>query len=576
VVLPWVLPSAEELPADGSTDRPMPRVAAEPSAPSASSTSSASSAPAETEAPDRRPPARTLRVSLEGEPSHLNPLQELDAPAAQVVMGTVYESLLSCPTGGEYRPALSDGWQVSPDGLRISLHLRPGVRWHDGHPLNVLDVQASLEPLLLAARSGPEVLRASLADVATLELLPDRVVRLTLKRPSDFVLRALCEVVILPDHLLRGPLADPGLLARQPVGTGPFRFVVWERGKRIRLARFSGYWGTGPYLDELVFEVDPDGARALARTRRGEADVLLRVLPIHFPDEVDAVTLHGKLTLWRLRPARWAYVAVNHRRPPLGDASFRRALASLWDRGRFARDLYHDLAHPIDSPPFTPPPDETPPEAVPPDGRSDPSPSPVPASLSPKGGRRAPASVRPGAAAAALEAAGYRDGNADGVRDLDGAAIRLSLLLAAGSRGAASEAHAFALDARRAGILVDTVTLEAPALMARVRKGDFDLALLQWEGATDEDPTPLFGSGGAFNHSGYRSPEVDALLDALRMAPGARARQPIAAQLAEVLARDQPVLFLYQFDRLILVANRVHDLASLGDTVDFTRAWIDP
>ncbi len=501
-----------------------------------------------TAADERHGPPRTLRVSIEGEPAHLNPLLDLEATAAQMIVGTVYEPLLTCTSDGEYRPALADGWQLSPDGLRLTFHLRPGVRWHDGHLLSVYDVQASLEPLLHQSASGPEILRASLADVATVEVLADRMVRLGLKRPSGFVLGALCDVAILPDHVLHGPTADPGLLARQPIGTGPFRFAGWERGKRARLVRSGAYWGTPALLDELIFELDPDGARALGRTRRGEIDVLLRVLPIHFPDEVDAVTLHGKLSLWRLTPAHWAYVAVNHRRPPLDDPAFRRGLSALWDRERFARDLHHGLAHPIGAPPYG--------------GREA---SEV---------RLAPAGAGP--AAGTFEAAGYRDGDADGVRDRDGAPIRLTLLLAAGSRGAASEAHAFVLEARRAGILVDTVALEPSALMARVRKADFDLALLLWEGRPDEDPTALFGSTGAFNQSGYRSAEVDGLLDGLRAAPDARARQPIGRQLATVLARDQPVLFLYDFDRLILVASRVHDLAGVGDRVDFSRAWVDP
>jgi peptide/nickel transport system substrate-binding protein len=493
-------------------------------------------------------------VSIEGEPAHLNPLLDLEATAGQMIVGTVYEPLLTCTSGGEYRPALADGWQLSPDGLRLTFHLRPGVRWHDGHLLNVYDVQASLEPLLRPSASGPEILRASLADVATVEVLADRMVRLDLKRPSGFILGALCDVAILPDHLLHGPTADPGLLSRQPIGTGPFRFAGWERGKRARLIRSSTYWGRPALLDELVFEIDSDGARALARTRRGEVDVLLRVLPIHFPDEVDAVTLHGKLSLWRLTPAHWAYVAVNHRRPPLEAPAFRRALSALWDRERFAHDLHHELAHPIDAPPHGGP------------AASEIRPPPAGA------GAEAGAAV----AVRTLEAAGYRDGDADGVRDRNGVPIRLALLLTAGSRGAASEAHAFVLEARRAGILIDTVALEPSALMARVRKADFDLALLLWEGRSDEDPTALFGSTGAFNQAGYRSVEVDGILDALRAAPDARARQPIDRQLATVLARDQPVLFLYAFDRLILVASRVHDLAGVGDRVDFSRAWVDP
>jgi peptide/nickel transport system substrate-binding protein len=496
-----------------------------------------------------------LRLLVDAEPSHFNLLLESEASASQIAFGTLYEPLIGCPlpggSPGAYQPALADRWQLSADGLQLSLHLRPGVRWHDGHLLNVLDIQASLEPFLMTALPASAVLRASLADLSAIELLPERTVRLTLKRPSGYLLRALCDVPILPDHLLRGPSGDPTLLARQPIGTGPFRFVSWERGKRVRLARFADYWGGAALLDEVIFEIDVDGARALARTRRGEVDVLLRVLPLHFPDEVDPVTLHGTFALWRMVPDRWAYVAVNQRHPPLGDAAFRRALSVLWDRPRFAHDLHHGLAHPIMTAPYA-------------------------AADSPDAARQ-PAAPPPRAQALAdLAAAGYRDSNADGVRDVNGVPIRMSLLVATGSRSAATEAHAFVLAARKAGILVDPMPLDAATVMARVRKGDFDLAMLLWEGRPDEDPAPLFGSSGAFNNFGYRSTEVDALLDSLRLAPGPAARQPILKALCTTLERDQPVLFLYRFDRLLLVDHRVHDLAAAGDRLDLRRTWTDP
>ena len=486
-----------------------------------------------------------IRLLLEAEPAHLNPLLETDASASQISVGTIYESLISCagPSFG-YLPALADSWQVSLDGLHIVLHLRSGVRWHDGHTLNVLDVQASLEPLLVANSVSPPFLRSTVDEIASLEMLPERSVRLNLKRPSDYALRALCDVPILPDHLLRGPNADPGLLAKQPIGTGPFRFQGWDRGKRIRLTRFGEYWGQTARLDEVTFEFDADGARALSRTRRGEVDVLLRVLPMYYPTEVDSVTLHGSLSLVRTVPERWAYVAVNHRHGPLGDAAFRRSLSGLWDRDRFARDLHRGLAHPLRSAPYAPM------DGLAQDGRAQ--------------------------AVKGLEDNGYRDSNADGVRDVNGVPIHLSLLFAAGSRSATTESRAFVLESRKAGLLVDAVPMDSAALMARVKKGDYDLALMLWEGRADEDPSHLFGSTGAFNHFGYRSPEVDGLLDGLRAASGPVARAPIVATLTATLARDQPVLFLYRFDRLMLVANRVHGLAALGDHLDLQRTWTDP
>ena len=376
--------------------------------------------------------------------------------------GLVYETLLDC-RDGTYRPGLAESWDVSNDGMRLAVRVRSGVHWHDHRAFGVLDVQGTVEPLLRTGTDAP-VLRAELADVASIELVTERTVRFVLKRPSDFALRALCDVPMLPDHLVHGLRPEASPIARQPIGTGPFRFGGWDHGKRIRLERDPEYWGEAPGVDEIVFDVDPDAVRALNRTRRGEIDLLSRVIDAHYPDQVEPTTLHGGTTLLRLRSRRYSFLSVNHLHYPLADPRFRKALAMLWDRTRFAGELHNDLARPIGGPPLI---DDLP----------------------------APALDRP-RAATALDDAGYRDSDADGVRDHLGHPIRLTLLEPAGNRQFHVEAHAFALEARKVGVLVDLLPADAATILQRLKRGEFDLAPLIWEGTPDEDPEPLYGAGG--------------------------------------------------------------------------------
>jgi ABC-type transport system substrate-binding protein len=147
-----------------------------------------------------------------------------------------------------------------------------------------MDVQATLEPLL---RNGTDaaVLRAELADVASVELVTERTIRLVLKRPSDMALRALCDVPMLPDHLVRGVRPEASPIAKQPVGTGPFRFAGWDRGKRIRLQRAPEAWGPprpGSMRSSSTWTQTP---RPLNPAPRG-LDILPRVLDVHYPDRV--------------------------------------------------------------------------------------------------------------------------------------------------------------------------------------------------------------------------------------------------------------------------------------------------
>jgi len=496
-------------------------------------------APAAVAPPTRR--GGTLRFHLDGEPPNLMPLGDVEASALQVTTGLIYETLLDC-SDGTYQPALAESWDVSDDRMRLAVRVRGGVRWHDKRAFGVVDVQATIEPLL---RKGNDAaaLRAELADVAAVELVTERTIRFALKRPSDLVLRALCDVPILPDHIVHGVRPEVGLIARQPIGTGPFRFAGWDRGKRIRLERAPEYWGTPPGVDEILFDVDPDAVRALNRTRRGEIDVLARVLDVHYPDQVEPTTLHGGAALYRLQSRRYSFLAANLAHYPLSDPRFRRAVATLWDRRRFSGELHDELARPIGGPPLL---DDVP----------------------------APRFDRP-RAIALLEEAGYRDSDADGVRDNGGKPIRLTMLEPAGNKLFNVEARAFVMEMRKAGILVDLVGTDPATIMQRLKRGEFDFAPMTWQGAPDDVPAALFGSDGAFNYGAYRSSALDALLDEARGAAGPVARAPILARIATLLTDDQPVIFLYRYDVPALVSGRAHGLAAVGDRFDLRRAWLE-
>jgi peptide/nickel transport system substrate-binding protein len=277
--------------------------------------------------------------------------------------------------------------------------------------------------------------------------------------------------------------------------------------------------------------------------RRGEIDILPRVSEVHFPEQVSQATLRDVLELYLLTPQRYSFVAMNTRRGVLADAIFRHALSLLWDRERFASEFHHGLARPIGAPTFG---------AAPAD----------------KFDR-----IRAGAL---LEQAGFRDTDGDGVRDVGGTPIRLTFLVPANSRTLTAEVRAFAMDLRRAGILLDTTSLDGAALLARVERGDFDLCGLTWDGRKDEDPRLLISSQGDFQYTGFRSEEFTTVIDRLRVSSSPATRAPLLQQLADILANDRPALFLYRHDVPTLVSRRVHGLAAVGDRLDFRSVWVEP
>ena len=485
-------------------------------------------------------PGGVLRVHIEAEPAQLNPLADNSQLVARITLGLIYESLVEC-VQGEVQPGLAESWELSSDGLRLSLKLRANVPWHDGRHLSVVDVQSTFEPLLRVSSKRP-ILRSWLMDIEAIEIAPDRVVRFRLLRQSAQVLHSLCEIPILPAAAEIGTPFERAQFARQPIGTGPFRLGAWERGRRIKLVRNDAYTGTGrPFLDQIWFEIDTDGARAMTRTKRSQIDILPQVLAIHFPDQLEPVALGTQLNVFRLTPLRFAFVVVNTKRDPLSDTRFRWALSRLWQRERLAKDLHQGLARPLGGPPF---------------------------------GDRPATPFDRQQATSALDEAGYRDLNADGVRDRGDTPLRLTFIHAAGSKIVAKEAHQFALELRRAGILLDVAAVEAQTMMARLKEGNFDLAPLVWEGAPDEDPRTLFGADGVFNFGGYRSPQLDGLLGEWVLAKSVEERREVLARIGDLLASENPALFLYRFDSLALVNQRVRGLTAVGERFDFRRVWL--
>ena len=484
----------------------------------------------------------TLKVHLEAEPPHLNPLLDTVQVIDRVVGGLIYETLLNC-SSERYQSGLADTWEMSSDGLRLMLHLKTGARWQDDKVLSGLDVQATLEHLMRSPNRSA-LLHSMIVDLEGVDVLPERMVRLRFTRASDLAVRALCEIPVLPAEPLRTGGARLVQFGRTPVGTGPFRVANWERGKRIKLVRSrAASLPDGPTLDGIDFEIDVDPARALTRVRRGEIDILPRVSEVHFPEQVSPATLRDALEIYLLQPQRYSFIALNTRRGALADPVFRQALSLLWDRARFAVEFHHGLVRPIGAPTF---------------------------------GTVQPDKFDRALAGRLLDQAGFRDTDGDGVREVGGTPIRLTFLVPASSRTLTAEVRAFAMDLRRAGILLDTSNLDGSTLFSRVERGDYDLCGLTWDGRKDEDPRLLIGSQGDFQYTGYKSERFSTAIDRLRSASSPAARVPLLQQLAEILATDRPALFLYRHDVPALVSKRVHGLAAVGDRLDLRSIWVDP
>lgn len=191
----------------------------------------------------------------------------------------------------QFLPELAKSWEVAPDGVTWTFHLRKGAAFSDGHPITAEDVLFSFEvaydPVVHPSiqdllKGGGQNFKVSAPD-------PYTVVINTLK-PNSALLDALCQggLPILPKHILQAPYKEGNFVSAYNVATppdklvsgGPFRVTQYAPGEKTVLARNPHYFGFDqqnqrlPYLNELVFLIVPDQDAADLKFRSGELDGL--------------------------------------------------------------------------------------------------------------------------------------------------------------------------------------------------------------------------------------------------------------------------------------------------------------
>lgn len=283
---------------------------------------------------------KTLRVTIVPEPPILNAAFNT-AIMVQQISTKMLDGLLAYDKNFEPLPALATEWKVAGDGLSIQFKLRPNVKWHDGSPFTSADVKYSIEEIL--KKHHPRG-RATFANVSTVETPDPLTAIIKFSKPSPYVMAALSasESPILPKHLYEGNDPPANKFNNAPIGTGPYKFVEWQRGSYITLARNPDYWVKGkPAVESLIVRFIPDaGARAVA-FETGELDVG-GTDPINLADLERIKTLPNLAVTtegYAMCGAMY-YFEFNMRDPQFKDVRVRQAIAHAINRDFVAKNVW--------------------------------------------------------------------------------------------------------------------------------------------------------------------------------------------------------------------------------------------
>jgi peptide/nickel transport system substrate-binding protein len=477
--------------------------------------------------------AHTLRIHLDAEPGRLSPIVAPSLWSRRILIGTVFEPLLrDTPTG--FAPRLARSWRVSPS--EILIELEPNVTFHDGRPLTSSDVQFTLDSVR-EPRKGVDHLRPLLDDVEAVELVGPLAVRIRLKRPSGWVLRALAEIPILPMHVYDGSLLAGGAL----IGSGPWKLAS-NKGGIVHLSRNDKYWAGAPAIADIEFVYQADAAVALTQAKHGELDIIPSVIPAHVEHVANAPGLKALFGPLSLAPPRMRYLAFNTQR--VDDPRVRHALALLMDRRAIAKRVWGTLARPALWPIWP---------GGPVDGVEVPAPE-----------------LDPATAGKLLDAAGWTDTDKDGIRDREGKQLRLVMVgserpSAKDDPSKKNERDYLIEAAKRAGVVIELKTGGADWLQKRLADGNYDLVEESWGGMVDSDVSSLVG----------HDPRVARALDGLAAALDPAERRKLAPELAAALAEAWPIAGIVADAPQGLIQRRVQGVQVWDGWIDLTALRLE-
>lgn len=284
-------------------------------------------------------PKDTVTVALQLEPPNLDPTSGAAVAVDEVVYGAVFEGLVRLDAQGAVKPLLATWWEIAPDGLTYTFHLRDGVKFQDGTPFDASIVKFNLERAI--APGSTNVQKQALSVIRQVEVVDPRTVRLHLSAPYSDLLYTLAwgdSVMVSPKSV--------ATLATAPVGTGPFRFVGWRRGDAITLVRNDGYWGQPAKLKTVRFRFIGDPAAAFAAIKTHEIDAFP-----DYPAPENLAQLRADPALKVITGSSEGEVilAINERVGPLADVRVRRAIQHALDRRAIIDGAMYGYGTPIGS-----------------------------------------------------------------------------------------------------------------------------------------------------------------------------------------------------------------------------------
>ncbi len=285
--------------------------------------------------------AKTLVFCSEGSPENFYPGINTTGTSFDA-NSQIYSRIVDFERGGTtVVPGLAERWTISPNGLEYTFFLRKGVKWHSNknftptRDFNADDLVFAIERQWKETNPYFKVTSTNHSYfndmgmpklIKSLTKVDDYTVKFELNRPeAPFLSNLAMEYAGVQskeyaDAMLKA--GTPEKIDQEPIGTGPFYLVQYQKDAVIRYKAFPQFWGGKAKIDDLVFAITPDASVRWAKLQKGEC----HVMPYPNPADLDAIRKDPQVTVLEQAGLNVGYLAYNVERKPFDDVRVRKAI----------------------------------------------------------------------------------------------------------------------------------------------------------------------------------------------------------------------------------------------------------
>ena len=271
--------------------------------------------------------AQEITIAIGSEPTTLDPQLREDG-GERAVTDNINETLVARTPDGKLVPGLANAMPKLVDPETWEVKLRPGIKFHNGEPFNADAVVFSIKRIINPKFNSEQI--SFFETIKEAKKVDDLTVRIITDGPDPILPSRLYWMKMVPPKHAGSPK-----FAETPIGTGPYKFVKWDRGQSIKLALNDAYWGDKPQIKAVNYRFIEESGTRLAGLMAGEFDVITNLLPEFTGRVPKAVNIQG---------LEHPIIILNADGGPTKDVRVRQALNYAIDKEALAEALYEGYA----------------------------------------------------------------------------------------------------------------------------------------------------------------------------------------------------------------------------------------